>query len=117
MKGGSVNLIHEVYPGSLAIVTIPLAIVGRRMINETAALADEIRRILVESAGLTCRPEEIGLDQPLFGPGGLGLHSLDLFELTLELETRLGIEIEDPEIPKLKTVGAIVALVESRRRA
>jgi|JI8StandDraft_1071087.scaffolds.fasta_scaffold42616_2 acyl carrier protein len=86
-------------------------------IDDAAALdlADEVRRVIVESAKLKCRPEEIRSDQPLHGPSSLGLHSLDIFELVLELETRLGVEIKDEEIPGLNSIAAIVALIESRR--
>lgn len=86
------------------------------MSHGASALADEIRRIIVESARLKCRPEEIELEQPLHGPEGLGLHSLDVFELVLELEARLSVKIEDEEIPRLNCVAAIAALVASRRR-
>lgn len=86
------------------------------MTDEARDIANEVRRIIVETAKLKCRPEEIQNDQPLHGPSSLGLHSLDIFELVLELETRLGVEIKDDEVTKLNSVAAIVALVESRRR-
>lgn len=82
----------------------------------TDVLVGVVRRVIVETANLKCQPEEIRLDQALHGPDSLGLHSLDVFELMLELESRLGIEIKDVEIPTLNSVAAIVALVESRRR-
>lgn len=85
------------------------------MNDSTANLADEVRNALVETVGRGLRIEDVGLDRPLFGPDSLGLHSLDIFELVLELETRLGVEIRDDEIPGLNSVAAIVALIESRR--
>lgn len=94
----------------------PPVIVPPSVNDSTSNLADDIRRTIVETVGKGFKVEDIGLDQPLYGPGSLGLHSLDIFELTLELETRLGIEIDDADIPKLNSVAAIVALVESRRR-
>jgi len=43
---------------------------------------------------------------------GLGLDSLDLVELAIELETQFGIEIDEENIPA--TFGGLVAMIESQ---
>ena len=47
----------------------------------------------------------------------LGLGSLDAVLLILELEERLGIDIEDDELASLDTVGALLELVETKYQA
>lgn len=87
----------------------------RAMVEATNPLVDEIREVIVKSAKLEIKPSEIGLDQPLHGPGGLGLNSIDVFDMVTELEGRLEIQFPDQEIPKLNSVAAILGFVESRR--
>ena len=50
------------------------------------SLHTEIKQALVRSLRLPMAPEEIGDSTPLFGPDGLGLDSIDVLELVLELE-------------------------------
>ena len=45
---------------------------------------------------------------------GLGLDSLQLTELLFEIEERLGAKIADDEAMKLRTVGDLVTLIESK---
>ena len=40
--------------------------------------------------------------------------SIDLYELIMGLEERYGIEISDDVLPNIKTVGDIVAYIESK---
>lgn len=44
----------------------------------------------------------------------LGLDSLDAVELAISVERKFDIEVPEEELTKLKTVGDMVALVESR---
>jgi acyl carrier protein len=74
-------------------------------------LADDVRRIIVETARLRVAPESIALDAPLHG-GGLDLASLEVMEVILALEEHFGIEVPDDRISALNSVGAIVALLE-----
>lgn len=88
-----------------------------RMAEGTNPLVEEIRQVIVRAARLDIAPGEIGLDQPLFGPDSLGLSSIDVFDMVTELEGQLGIPVPDEVIPKLNSVAAILAFVESHRNA
>ena len=48
---------------------------------------------------------------------GLGLDSLQLTELLFEIEERLGAKIADDEAMKLRTVGDLVTIIESKLNA
>ncbi|MBK5254679.1 MAG: acyl carrier protein [Vicinamibacteria bacterium] len=87
------------------------------MVEATNPLVEEIRRVIVSAARLEIEPGEIGLDQPLHGPDSLALNSIDIFDMVAELEGKLGIQVPDEEIPRLNSVAAILAFVESRRNA
>jgi acyl carrier protein len=45
---------------------------------------------------------------------GLGLDSLQLTELLFEIEERLGVKIADDEAMKLRTVGDLITVIESK---
>ena len=53
--------------------------------DNTAALKQDIKRLMVENLMLQIRPDEISDDQPLFGPGGLGLDSVDALQLVVAI--------------------------------
>jgi acyl carrier protein len=83
-----------------------------------AAIVNEIRSIRGESAGQPLSPET-----PLWqGQRGdqddateLGLDSLDLLELFVRLEARLGIQVPDDfDLATCGTVGDVVQLLASR---
>jgi acyl carrier protein len=58
---------------------------------------EELRELLQESCMLSLPKEKIAEDLPLFGPGGLGLDSIDALQLTVALEQRYGVSVEDPQ--------------------
>ncbi|MGA3163279.1 MAG: phosphopantetheine-binding protein [Verrucomicrobiota bacterium] len=74
-----------------------------------------IKRMLVENLMLQINPEEIGDDQPLFGPGSLGLDSVDALQLVVALDKNHGLKITDPEAARgiLQTVNTIVHAIVS----
>jgi len=57
-----------------------------------------------------------GDDDPLFGPNGLGLDSIDALELVLGLQREFGVTIEDREIAVkvLATINSIAEFVQSQ---
>ena len=59
-------------------------------------LKAEIKQAIVRSLRLPITVEEIGDDTPLFGEG-LGLDSIDVLELVLELERSFGVSIGDEQ--------------------
>ncbi len=73
--------------------------------------------MLVENLMLQVCAEEIGDDQPLFGPNSLGLDSVDALQLVVALEKNYGVKISDPQAAKnvLQTVNSIAATIEKGR--
>jgi acyl carrier protein len=65
--------------------------------DNTATLKQDIKRLIVENLMLQITPEEIGEHQTLFGPGGLGLDSVDALQLVVALDKNYGFKIPDPE--------------------
>jgi acyl carrier protein len=65
--------------------------------DNTATLKLDIKRLMVENLMLQITPEEIGDQQTLFGPGGLGLDSVDALQLVVALDKKYGLKIPDPE--------------------
>jgi acyl carrier protein len=59
---------------------------------------------------------EIADDLPLFGPGGLGLDSVDALQLVLALDKQFGLKIRDPEAAKeiLRNVNTIAEAVQRK---
>jgi acyl carrier protein len=83
--------------------------------NNQDELKGEIKRMVVENLMLQINPEEIGDDQPLFGPGSLGLDSVDALQLVVALDKNYGLKITDPEAARsiLQTANSIVHAIVS----
>lgn len=67
-------------------------------------------------------PEEISDDAPLFGPGGLGLDSVDALQIVVALDKTYGFKIPDPEtarqvLASVASIAASVAAYHARSRA
>lgn len=87
--------------------------------NTTTPLKAQIRAMLVQDLMLQITPEEIGDDQPLFGPGSLGLDSVDALQLVVALEKNYGLKIPDAAVARktMQTVSNIAAAVEAHQAA
>lgn len=85
------------------------------MTSDTA-LHDEIRALLVETLMLQTPAGEIGAEQPLFGPGGLGLDSVDALQIVVALDKRYGLKITDTAVAQqtLVNVTTIAAAVRDQ---
>ena len=66
------------------------------MMNDLLALKTEIKSMMVENLMLQVTVEQIGDEQPLFGPGSLGLDSVDALQLVVALDKQYGLKIPDP---------------------
>jgi acyl carrier protein len=84
--------------------------------NNTAELKTQIKHLLVENLMLQSQAEEIADDLPLFGPGSLGLDSVDALQIVVALDKNYGLKIPDPEAAKkiLQSVNTIAAALEQR---
>ena len=80
-------------------------------------LKGEIKQAIVRSLRLPMSPEEIGDATQLFGDGGLGLDSIDVLELVLEIERSFGVSIGDEQtgMKVLRSVDTIADYITSER--
>lgn len=87
--------------------------------DNTTALKQDLKRLMVENLMLQIRAEEIGDDQPLFGPGSLGLDSVDALQLVVALDKAYGLKVSDSEAARqmLKNVTAMAAAVVQHQSA
>ena len=79
------------------------------MSDNGTELKSEIKQAIVRCLRLPIAAGEIGDDTPLFIAEGLGLDSIDVLELVLELERSFGVAIRDEEtgMVALKSVNTI----------
>ena len=83
--------------------------------DNTATLIQDIKRLIVENLMLQLTPDEIGEQQALFGPGGLGLDSVDALQLVVALDKNYGFKIPTPEVARqvLQNVSTTAEAVAS----
>jgi len=69
--------------------------------------------MVVENCMLKIAAAEIGDDQPLFGPHGLGLDSIDALQLVVAVEKNYGLKLADVEVARkvMQTVNTIAAAI------
>ncbi|MEE1228128.1 MAG: acyl carrier protein [Lachnospiraceae bacterium] len=72
---------------------------------------EEIRDIMVEELDLDA--EDITMESNF--KEDLIIDSLDLFEMVMDVEDKLGIEIPSEDLEKMKTVGDFVKYVEEHK--
>ena len=87
------------------------------MSEPSSNLNAEIKQAIVRSLRLPMAPDAIGDDMPLFGEG-LGLDSIDVLELVLEIERTFGVTIADQDtgMRVLRSVDTIAAFIEANRQ-
>ena len=81
------------------------------------ALKTRIKEVMVEALMLDLEVDEIGDNDPLFGPDGVGLDSVDALQLSVEIGKHFDLKIEDAEKAKeiLTSVETIATAVEAKR--
>lgn len=82
-------------------------------------LRTSIKEMLVKNLMLQITAAEIGDDLPLFGPGGLGLDSIDALELVVSMEKTFGVGVPNSEVAAkaLRTVNTIHDYILEKRTA
>jgi acyl carrier protein len=82
-------------------------------------LKDRIKTLMVETLMLQMAPAELADEQTFFGPGSLGLDSVDALQLVVMLDKTFGLKIPDPGTARevLQNVNSIVAAVEKHLAA
>jgi len=80
-------------------------------------LMSQLKQILVTRLKLARDPESIGDAEPLFGPEGLGLDSIDALELVLAVEQELGIQVGNEEIATeaLESIERLAGFLREKR--
>lgn len=84
--------------------------------EDATALKERIKNMMVENLMLQVTAAEIGDDLPLFGPGGLGLDSVDALQLVVGLDKNFGLKIPDPAAAKeiLQTVNTMADAIQKK---
>lgn len=82
-------------------------------------LKQKIKTLMVENLMLQVTADEIADDQLLFGPGSLGLDSVDALQLVVALDKNFGLKIPDPGAAKeiLQSVNSIADAVQKNAQA
>ncbi len=86
------------------------------MTTTSDSLKTDIKQAIIRSLRLPLTVEQIGDSTPLFGEG-LGLDSIDVLELVLELERSFGVTIGDEQtgMQVLRSVDTIAAFIVEQR--
>jgi acyl carrier protein len=88
------------------------------MSDPSPNLNAEIKQAIVRSLRLPMSPDAIDDNMPLFGEG-LGLDSIDVLELVLEIERTFGVAITDEQTGArvLRSVSSIAEFITTARNA
>ena len=87
--------------------------------EDAASLKERIKNLMVENLMLQITAAEIADDLPLFGPGSLGLDSVDALQLVVALDKNFGLKIRDPEAAReiLQNVKTMAEAVQQKLAA
>jgi acyl carrier protein len=87
--------------------------------EDEIALKQRIKELMVDNLMLQISTAEIKDDQPLFGPGSLGLDSVDALQLVVALDKNYGLKIPTPADARLvlQSVNTIAAAVRAKATA
>jgi acyl carrier protein len=85
-------------------------------VTDIDSLKVEIKQAIIRSLRLPMAVGDIGDSTPLFGEG-LGLDSIDVLELVIEIERTFGAKIEDEQtgMEVLRSVDTIAAFITKSR--
>ena len=86
--------------------------------EDAGGLKQRIKSMMVDNLMLQIPAEQIADDQPLFGPGSLGLDSVDALQLVVALDKNFGLKIPDPAAAKmvLQSVNTITSAVQANQK-
>jgi acyl carrier protein len=87
--------------------------------DDANTLREKIKGLMVENLMLQVTAADIRDDQPLFGPGSLGLDSVDALQLVVALDKTFGLKIPDPAAARqiLQNVNTIAEAVQQKMAA
>ena len=84
--------------------------------SDPKSLNKEIKQMLVDNLMLKIGPDEIGDDQPLFGPDSLGLDSVDALQIVVALDKNYGLKLTDADTTR-KILGTVKTIAEAVTKA
>jgi acyl carrier protein len=75
---------------------------------------ERVKSLIVETLMLQMSASELADEQKLFGPGSLGLDSVDALQLVVMLDKNFGLKIPDAASAReiLASAGSIIAAVQ-----
>ncbi|HEV2619724.1 MAG TPA: phosphopantetheine-binding protein [Acidobacteriaceae bacterium] len=83
------------------------------------SIRQQLKRIVIQGLRITDRgPESLKDDEPLLD-GDLGIDSIDILQLVLEIERHFGIKLVDGEFDKMdwENINTLAATVEAKLAA
>jgi acyl carrier protein len=83
--------------------------------QDATELKQRIKSMMVENLMLQVSAADIGDDQALFGPGSLGLDSVDALQLVVALDKNFGLKVPNPETAKV-VLQSVSTMAEAVRR-
>ncbi|HSH95856.1 MAG TPA: phosphopantetheine-binding protein [Roseimicrobium sp.] len=85
--------------------------------DDLDTLKKKLKQLMVENLMLQVTADEIGDDLPLFGPGGLGLDSVDALQLVVVLDKNFGLKVPDPAAAKevLQSVTTMALAIQNHQ--
>ena len=80
---------------------------------------EQLKKLLIENCLLNIKPDDIADDSPLFGPGSIGLDSIDALQIVVAIEKNFGVTIPDPETARevMRSVATLQKWVAEQQRA
>jgi acyl carrier protein len=81
------------------------------MTTADTALQREVAHLMVEALNLEVDPESIDPAEPLFGEG-LGLDSIDILEVALEVSKRYGFQLRSDDENNAKIFASLASLCD-----
>ncbi|MFN0160132.1 MAG: phosphopantetheine-binding protein [Burkholderiales bacterium] len=76
----------------------------------SASIAQELTGIVIETLNLELSADSVDADAPLFGAEGLGLDSIDMLEIALEISKRYGFQLRSDDENNKRIFASLNAL-------
>jgi acyl carrier protein len=80
--------------------------------DNNATLKQDIKQLMVENLMLQITADQIGDEQALFGPGSIGLDSVDALQLVVALDKKYGLKIPSPDIAR-QTLQSVTTMANA----
>ncbi|MCJ7838228.1 MAG: phosphopantetheine-binding protein [Burkholderiales bacterium] len=77
--------------------------------SSTAELQREVAALMIECLNLEVNADQIAVDAPLYGEG-LGLDSIDVLEVALEVSKRYGLQLQSDSEDNKTIFGSLRSL-------